>query len=284
MWIVQLLNGIAFGFILFLLGSGLSLILGFMGVLNLAHGALYMVGAYVGVTVAGEGVNFWIAALAGGFAAGVVGLGIERIFLRFLYKQMNEQVLLTVGFIYILTNAIQWIWGPWPKIGAPPPLLSGSVNIGEFSLPVYRLAIIVVGLLIAGALYWLQEKTRIGAIIRAGMDDKEMTVGLGINYDLVASAVFFSGVFIAGFAGFMGAPILGAYLGAGWDVLMLATIVIVVGGMGSMQGALLGGVIIGVIDNFGKALFPDFAMFTIYLVLVLILIFKPTGLLGRKET
>lgn len=283
-WIVNLLNGLSIGLILFLIGAGLSLILGVMGILNLAHGAFYMVGAYVGVTVAGEGANFWLAALAGAMAAGLVGLITERLFFRHLYKQLNEQVLLTFGLIYIITNLTLWIWGPWPKMGTPPPILSGSIGIGDISFPVYRLAVIVIGLVIAICLWWFQEKTRVGAIIRAGMDDKEMTTGLGVNYGLISGAVFFSGIFIAGFAGFIGAPILGAFLGAGIDILLLALIVVVVGGMGSVQGALVGGITIGLIDTFGKAIYPGMGMFTIYLVMIIILLFRPSGLLGRKVT
>lgn len=281
-WITHLINGISFGLLLFLIATGLSLVMGVMGILNLAHGALFMAGAYVGVTLAGEGVNFWLAALAGGMAAGLIGLMMERLFLRYLYKQFNEQCLLTIGFIYILTNIALWIWGPWPKMGTPPPFLSGSVSIGDLSYPVYRFATIIIGLLIAAGLYWLQEKTRVGAIIRAGMDDKEMTMGLGINYDLISSSIFFLGVFLAGFAGFIGAPMVGAYLQAGWPIFLLAMIVVVVGGMGSVQGALLGGILIGLIDNIGKALFPDLAMATTYSALVIMLLVKPSGILGRK--
>lgn len=279
--VINCLSALSLGMILFLIASGLSLVMGTMGIANLAHGALYMVGAYVGVTVITVGGNFWFAALMGGVAAGLVALLIERVFLRHLYKQINEQVLLTFGFVYILTNATLWIWGPWPKIGTAPSFLSGSISIGELGFPIYRFVVIVIGLMIAIGLWLLQEKTRVGAMIRAGMDDKEMTTGLGINYELISAVVFSLGVFIAGFAGAIATPILGASLGSSIDVLTLALSVVIVGGMGSVQGALVGAILIGLTDNFGKAFFPEFAMFTIYLVMIIMLLFRPSGLLTR---
>ena len=281
-WPVHILNGLSFGLILFLIASGLSLILGTMGILNLAHGAFYMLGAYFGLTMIAFGLNFWLAALVGGIFAALVGLVMERGFLRYLYKMFNEQVLITFGFLYIFTNVALWVWGPWPKMGNPPDFLSGSIGLGQFAFPVYRIALIILGLIIAGGLYWFQEKTRYGAIIRAGMDDKEMTTGLGINYALTCSAVFILGIFIAGLAGSIGSPVLGAYLGAGMDTLTLAMIVVVVGGMGTVQGTLLGALVIGLVDTLGKALFPELAMFTVYLAMVIMLVVKPSGLLGRK--
>lgn len=282
-WLINFLNGISSGLILFLIAVGLSLVLGVMGILNLAHGGFFMIGAYIGVTAAAYTGNFLLGVLAGGFGAGLVGLTTERLCLRRLYKQLNEQVLLTLGLIYIFTNIALWIWGPWPKMGMSPALLSGKIPIGGYSFPVYRLALIIIGLVLAVGLWLFQEKTRAGAIVRAGMDDKEMVGGLGINYGLISSIVFFVAIFVAGLAGFIGAPVLGAYLGAGFDILLFAMIIAVVGGVGTVQGALVGGLLIGLLDSFGKTLFPNIAMFTMYLVLIVVLLGRPTGLLGRKR-
>jgi branched-chain amino acid transport system permease protein len=254
-----------------------------MGILNLAHGALYMIAAYVGWSLSMRyELNFVLAVLGGGLAAGLVGFLIERGFLRRLYKQLNEQVLVTFGFVYIITNLSLWLWGPLPQPPYTAKALSFSIPLVGWSYPIARLVIILIGLGIAVVLWWLQEKTRIGAIIRAGMDNKQMTMGLGINVDRVSAIVFFFGAFMAGFAGVIGAQLLGPNLELGVEVLLLSLIVVVVGGMGSVQGALLGGVLIGLIDSFGKALFPQLAMFTMYLAMIIILLLRPHGLLGRK--
>ena len=279
----NLLNGISFGMVLFLAGSGLSVVMGVMGITNLAHGALYMLGGYVGWTVAIHyGMSFWLAVFIGGLVSGLIGLVIERIFLRHLYKQPNEQVLLTFGFVYIITNLCIWIWGGRPRMQFSSPSLSGLLNIFGMPYPITRLVIIGMGVIVAIVLWWLQDRTRIGAIIRAGMDDKEMTMGLGINLDQVSMLVFFLAAFVAGVAGVVGAQLMGVHSILGIDILLVALIVVIVGGMGSVQGALSGGILIGLIDTFGKSLFPQFAMFTMYLAMVVILLVKPSGILGRR--
>lgn len=281
--ILNILNGISFGVILFLLGSGLSLILGVMGMLNLAHGALYMVGAFIGWTLARYlGLNYVLAIFSAGVVAGLIGLIMERGFFRYLYKQLNEQVLLTFGFLYILTNLSLWIWGPLPKAPFTAEILSSSFPIMGWIYPTARIAIIFIGVALAIGLWWLQEKTRVGAIIRAGMDDKEMLEVLGINFGVVSTALFVLGAFIAGASGVIGAQLFGVNLELGLNILLFALVVVIVGGTGSVQGALVGGVIIGLIISFGKALFPELAMFFIYLVMIVILIIKPSGILGRK--
>ena len=281
--VLNALNGIMFGSILFLLASGLSIILGVMGILNLSHGALFMIGGYVGWSVAIRyGLNFGFALGAGAVAAGLVGLVIERGFLRYLYRQLNEQVLLTIGFIYILTNLSLWIWGPSPKPPFAPSFLCGSFEIMGWPYPTVRIGIIITGLVLAVGLWWLQDKTRIGAIIRAGMEDKEMVMGLGINLDRLFTAVFFLGAFTAGLAGVVGAQLLGVNLSLGWEILLYALVVVVIGGMGSVQGAFLGAMLIAFIDTFGKVLFPEYATYTIYLAMIAILLVRPRGLLGRQ--
>ncbi|MCU0490516.1 MAG: ABC transporter permease [Chloroflexaceae bacterium] len=277
----MLLTGLSYGMVLFLIASGLSLVLGAMGILNLTHGSLYMLGAFVGITLANALGGFWLVALASGLAVGLFGLLIERLFLRRLYKQFNDQVLLTLGFVYILSNLALWVWGPFPLLGVVPPYLNFSIEMGRLNFPAYRLALLGFGLAVAAGLWWLQEKTRAGAIVRAGMDDQEMTLGLGINYRLVSSAVFFLGAFIAGFAGFIGAPLTSASWDMGFPTLILALIVVVIGGVGRVEGTLAGALLIGLIDSLGKTFFPDFALFTIYIFFIAVLLFRPAGLFGK---
>lgn len=282
-FVINLLNGVSYGMILFLIASGMSIVLGAMGTMNLAHGAIYMVGAYVGWTVAVKwGATFGIGLLAGGLSAGLVGLAIERGLLRRLYKQPNEQVLLTFGFVYILTNLCLWIWSGWPRMPFTAEFLKGSFEILGRAYPKARVAVILIGLILGVGLWWLQDRTRMGAIVRAGMDDKETTMGLGINLERAFAVIFFIASFIAGVAGVIGAQLLGVRTSLGLEVLLLALIVIIVGGVGSIQGALLGGILIGVIDSFGRAVFPQMAMFTMYLTMLVVLIVRPAGLLGRK--
>lgn len=282
-FLYHIISALAFSFILFVLASGLSLIFGVMGIINIAHGAMYTLGAFIGITIAKSTGSFWAGALLSAICIGFVGLIVERVFLGRLYKQLDAQVLLSIGLVFIIGNAIVWIWGAWPLMGKVPPMLSGILQIGNFGLPVYRVAIIVVGLIFYLGMWWLQDKTRAGAMVRAGMDDKEMTSGLGVNYALVSTMIFTLGTIMGGLAGFLGSPILGVWPEMSISIVFLSFVVIVVGGVGSVHGALLGSIVIGLADNLGKAYLPDFALFIIYLIFILVLIIKPTGLLGRKE-
>lgn len=279
--IIAILNGISWGVILFLIASGLSLIYGVMGILNLAHGTLYALGAFVGLTVTMYSGNFGLGLLCGALGAALFGFILERGFLSRLHNQINEQVLLTLGFVYIFTNAALWVWGPIAKMGTPPSVLSGTTVVGDFHFPIYRLAVIIFGLLLAIGLWWCQDKTRVGAIMRAGMEDKEMIIGLGMNYRLISTAVFVLGAFLGGFAGFVGAPIFGVHFAMSFDILLLAMIVIVIGGVGTIQGTLLGAILVGLIDTVGKSFFPDFALFSLWAAFIVVLLVKPSGLLGR---
>ena len=276
------LVGISYGLILFLIASGLSIILGLMGVLNLTHGSLYMLGAFIGLYVGRQLDNFWLVAFISGLAAGLFGLLLERVFISRLHKQMNEQMLLTLGFVYILANVVLWVWGPYGYSGSLPSYIRGSVALGRLTFPVYRFVLIIIGIMIAAALWWLQEKTRIGAVVRAGMDNKQMIMGLGINYGLVCSEIFFSGAFLAGFAGFIGAPIIGAQSEMGFPILLLAMIVVVIGGVGRVEGTFVGALIVGILDSLGKIYFPDFAIFAVYFIFVITILLRPAGILGRK--
>lgn len=278
--VLNLVNGLSFGFTLFLVATGLSITLGLMRLINLAHGALFLVGAYIGIMLVKSGFHFLLAAIVGGIIVGMIGVMIERGFLQHLHGRLNEQVLLTFGFVQVITNSCYWIWGTDPLLLSAP--VAGSIEVGEFHFPVYPLILILVGLAMAFGLYLFQEKTRIGAMVRAGMDNPEMTMGLGINLGLVCTGVFGLGAFVAGFAGILGAPIFGVYPRAAVDTLMLALIVVVVGGTGSIEGALVASLIMGLLISFTGAYFPLLSSFVMYLALIIILIFKPSGILGRR--
>ena len=269
---------------MFIIASGLSLVFGVMGIVNLAHGAFYMLGAFIGLQVAMSAHNFFLGVLGSLVGLFIIGLILERVFMGRLYKMLDQQALLTLGFVYIFGNIALWVWGPYPIMGHVPVVLSAKMTIGDYAFPVYRFALIAIGLVLYCALWWLQDKTRIGARIKAGMDNKNMTVSLGINYGLIATSIFILGAAMGGLAGFLGAPIIGADTNMSMPTLLLALIIVVIGGLGSIHGALLGALLIGIINTFGNVYFPDLAMFTAYLIFIIVLIIKPTGLLGRKLT
>lgn len=281
--VISILNGISFGLILFLLSSGLTMVFGIMGITNLTHGALYMIGAYVGWSIVIQyGWNYWLAALLGGMAAGVAGLVMERTTLRHLYRQVNEQVLVTLGFIFIFTNLTMWIWGPRPRAPFTAPFLSGSLNLLGWSYPIQRFTVIFIGIGVALFIWWFKSKTRIGAMVQAGMDDKEMAMGLGINVERVSIVLFFICSFVAGFAGVIGGQLLGANLSQGFHVLGLALVVVITGGIGSVGGSLIGGLILGLFDSFINVLFPQIGMWAMYLIVIIVLVVRPRGIMGGE--
>jgi len=278
----MLILGLSYGLILFLLATGLTLTMGLMRVVNLSHGALYMIAGYTAVMVYKQS-NSWIAGvIAGAAIAALIGLMLEIVFLRRLYKNPTNQVLLTIGFVNIINNVTQWIWGAFPASIPVPKFVPGSVAVGVVNIPRVRFFIIGFGILMAVLLWLLQDKTKIGAIVRAGMDNSEIAATIGLNNKMIFTLVFVLGSMIAGLSSMFGGIITGIHMGTSWDVLLFSIIVVVVGGTGSIQGALLGGVIIGLVDAFGKAYFPAFSSFIMYAVLIIILLIKPAGLLGRK--
>ena len=281
-WVVQTLNGISFGMLLFLLAAGLSLIYGLMKILNLTHGSFYLWGGYVGLLVVRATGNLFLAVIASGLAIALIGALMERFLLRRLYHQELPQTLLTFGFLFIFSDLGIFIWGGNPQTMPRPAMLSQSVQLGDFFYPSYRLFIIVFGLLVAGLLWWIQEGTRVGAMLRAGVDDEEIARALGINVSLLFTLVFALGAFLAALGGTMGGPVMGVYPGADFDVMLLGFVVIIIGGLGSLRGALVGGLIVGLLDNFGKVFFPEFALFTIFAPMALILAVRPLGLFGQQ--
>jgi branched-chain amino acid transport system permease protein len=279
---VHTLNGISFGMLLFLLAAGLSLIYGLMKILNLTHGSYYLLAGYIGLTVIRLTGSFLLAVLAATIAVALIGAAMERFFLRRFHLDELAQTLLTFGFLFIFADLALWIWGGNPQTLPRPAWLSGSIEVGDRLYPVYRLFLIAVGVAVGGVLWWFQEGTRVGAMLRAGVDDEEIARGLGINVSLLFTAIFALGAFLAALGGVLGGPLLGVYPGADFEILLLAFVVVIVGGLGSLKGALVGGLLVGLLDNFGKAFFPELAMFTIFVPMAAILAVRPTGLFGRE--
>jgi branched-subunit amino acid ABC-type transport system permease component len=278
----QALNGLAYGVLLFLLSVGLTLIFGMLDVVNLAHGSFYMLGAYAGLALIAATGNFWLALVAAPLVVGGLGGLVERLCLRPLYHRLPlDQVLLTFGFIYLFEDVVKWIWGGRIRSIPPPDLFTGSVEIFGRTFPSYRLFVIVFGLAMAVALWLLIERTRLGAIIRAGVYDAEMAAGLGINIHRVFTGVFVFGAALAGLSGVIAGPIQSAYPAMGTSILVPALIVVVVGGLGSLKGSLVGSLVIGQAETFGKAWLPETAMLMIYVVMAAILLLRPQGLFGR---
>lgn len=280
-WIVQSLNGIAFGMLLFLLAAGLSLVFGLMRIVNLTHGSFYLLGAYIGFTVIGRTGSFLLAVVVVPLGIAVLGLLMHRFLLRRFQGAELPQVLLTFGALFIFADVSLWYWGGYSHVLSKPAFLAGSLTIGTIIFPAYRVFIIVTGVIIA-LLFWLiLERTTLGSMVRAGVDDEEMVRGLGINTPRLFTAVFALGAFLAALSGIIGGPIVGAYPGADFEVLLLALVVVIIGGLGSIGGAFVGSLVVGLIDTFGRALVPELAMFTIFAPMAIILALRPRGLFGR---
>lgn len=282
-WIFQLLNGAALGGLLFLVASGFTLIMGLMRVINLAHGTFFLFGSYIAIETGFRVANFWVSVAVAGVLVGVGGMILHRTFLYRLHNQELPQVLMTIGFSLILADLAIVFWSGQPQLVVPPSYLLDSVDIGGVFFPLYRLFVIGLALVI-GILLWLFEsKTRLGAIVRAGVDDEEMVRGLGININLVFLAMFGLGSFLAGVAGAVGGPFLGAYPGLDHEVLLYALVVVIVGGVGTLRGAAVGALLVGIVWNVANAQWPDFAYFTLFAPLALFIAFRPQGLFGRAS-
>jgi branched-subunit amino acid ABC-type transport system permease component len=278
----QAVNGLAYGVLLFLLSVGLTLIFGMLDIVNLAHGSFYMLGAYAGLAALSATGSFWLAALAAPLAVGLIGALVERGLLRPLYRRPPlDQVLLTFGLIYLFEDLVKGLFGGRIRSIPPPALFSGSVELGGLTLPAYRLFVIVFGLAVALALWLLIERTRLGALIRAGVYDAEMTAGMGIDVDRMFTLVFAFGAALGGLSGVIAGPIQSAYPSMGVSILIPALIVVVVGGLGSLKGSFVGSLIIGQAETFGKAWLPGVSMLMIYLVMALVVLLRPQGLFGR---
>src|SRR5215216_518751 len=281
-WLIQAFNGVSYGALLFLVGSGLSLIFGVMRIVNLAHGAYFLLGGYVALTVIWTTGSWLLALPVAALVIALLGLAMERLFLRPLGFDPLRQVLLTVGFAFLFQQAALDIWSGNNFDINPPPALSGSINIGGLYLPLYRVFMIVTALVIGIGLWLVMEKTRMGAAVRATVDDAQMARGVGIDTSRISMGIFALGAFLAALGGVIGGAFLGIYPGLDFEMLPIAFAVVIIGGMGSLGGAAIGALLVGLADNFGKALFPEISYFTLYAPMALILAVKPTGLFGRE--
>jgi branched-chain amino acid transport system permease protein len=298
--ITQALNGLQLGVLLFLLAAGLTLVFGIMNFVNLAHGSLYMMGAYFAAVAAGWTGSFLLGALIAIPATALLGFVVEQVALKGLYRRDHlDQVLATFGLILFFNELVRMIWGPSPVYMSTPQWLSGTVNLFGYTYSAYRFAIIVVGLAVAAGLYWLINRTRVGMLIRAGATHAPMVAALGVNIKALNSLVFALGAGLAGLAGLMSGPILSVQPGMGDPILILTLVVIIIGGIGSVRGALLGALLVGVVETVGRTFLPIWlgavfeptiaqaagpaiASMSIYLLMAVVLAFKPQGLFPAR--
>ncbi|MBS0524506.1 MAG: branched-chain amino acid ABC transporter permease [Proteobacteria bacterium] len=276
-------NSIAFGGLLFLLSAGFALIFGLMRIPNLTHGSLFMLGAYFGVSLMAWGLGFWAAALVGGVGVAVLGGLIERLLLRRLPGAELAQVLVTLGLSFMIADTCLMQWGGDPISIETPAALRGASHVAGVAFPTYRLGVIVIAVTFATALWAMLERTRLGAMIRAGVDDPMMARAAGIRVPLLFTVVFCLGSGLAGFAGVIGGPILSVYPGLDQDMLPLALVVVILGGSGSLVGSFVGSFVVGVLYNFGQALLPELAYVVLFLPMLLVLVVRPAGLFGRPS-
>jgi branched-chain amino acid transport system permease protein len=282
--LLQLLNGLQFSMQLFLLAVGLSIVFGLMNFINLAHGTLYMVGAFAGYAAAAKTGSFWAALVAGPAAGAALGALFYAVLLRHMQRaSAMTQVLVTFGLIFVGIDAVRLVWGDYSQTLTKPALLDGSTSILGQIYPTYRLFIIVLGLTLALLLHLGLERTRLGAVVRAGVDDPVMAESLGINVERAFFAVFCLGCALAGLAGVIAAPLGDIHPGMDMEILIPTLIVVVVGGPGRLSGAFLGALLIGMADTFGAALIPDVSSFLIYAVMALVLLLRPGGLLPTRH-
>jgi len=280
--ITQTLNGLFSAALLFLIAGGLTLVFGVMRIVNIAHGSFYMLGVYVAFSVFTRTQSLLAASLAAMLVVGGIGFAMQRLFLRRFASQPLPEMMMTMGFALLFRDGAFLIWGGDPFTLAYPSALRGSLDVYDVVFPIYRLFVILVAAAVGVLLGVLNEKTLIGAKLRAAVDDPEMAAGTGVPVALLSGLVFGVGAALAAFGGVMGGPILGGYPGMDFDLLPLAFVVVIIGGMGSLKGAVVGSIVVGMIDNFGKALVPELSYFTLFAPMVVMLAVKPTGLYGRN--
>ncbi|MGZ3410402.1 MAG: branched-chain amino acid ABC transporter permease [Rhizomicrobium sp.] len=285
--LILAINSITLGGLLFLLSAGFSLIFGLMKIPNLIHGSLFMLGAYVGATFAGATfvshykLNFWLAAALTAVVVGAFGGLVERFLLRRLAGQQLAQVLVTLGIAFMIADFCLMVWTGDPITVPTPPGLVGVVRTAGVIFPIYRLTIILIACVFAVALWLLLDRTRLGAMIRASVDDPQMARVVGIPVSRLFTIVYCLGAALAAFAGMIGAPILSVYPGLDFDMLPLALVIVILGGAGSLLGSFLGSFVIAFLYNYGQALFPELAYFVLFLPMVIVLLVRPQGLFGR---
>ena len=285
-FLAQTLNGLTLAGIIFLVSSGFTLVFGVMRVTNLSHGAVYLLGGYIGYSVIGVTHNFFYGLAAAAIAMAVFGLLLERTLITWLGRSEMSELLATLGLIYVIDDVALAIWGGSPLTINLPGILgrSSTLPVDGIVYPNGRIFILGVSIVVALGLYYLLRRTRVGAIIRAGVDDREMVSALGINVRRVFSLVFMLGALLAGFAGVLGGTVLGLYTGADSDILLFALAVVIVGGLGSYEGAILGSIVSGLVDTYGTAYFPAVAYSILFIPVIGVLLVRPQGLLGRPTT
>jgi branched-chain amino acid transport system permease protein len=281
LWLVLAVNSVTLGGLLFLLSAGFSLIFGLMKIPNLTHGSFFMLGAYLAATLIGWGLDFWTAAVVAGLLVAAFGGAIERLILRRLAGAELAQVLVTLGLSFMVADVCLKVWTGDPIRIDTPRALAGVASFGGLAFPAYRLAISVIAVGFAVALWALLDRTRLGAMIRAGVDDPAMARVAGIRVSRLFTIVFCLGAWLAGFAGVIGGPILSVYPGLDQEMLPLALVVVILGGSGSLLGSLLGSFVVGFLYNFGQALFPELAYVVLFLPMLIVLVVRPQGLFGR---
>jgi branched-chain amino acid transport system permease protein len=286
LYLSQLLHAWAYASILYLIALGLSLTFGVGRVLNLAHGGFYMLGGYVGYTILSEFDNFWLAVALAPMAAIALAVFVERVLMRRLYGHGREldQILLTFGLAFVISDLIAEIWGGRILSVRPPELLTGTVDLGLFTFPRYRLFIIAVGIVVAGALWVLLRYTDAGLKIRAAAADGEIAETLGVPTKRVLALTFIAGVWLAGFGGIVGAPMMALAQGVDFQVLITALIVVVIGGLGRLESAYWAALLVGIVEIFGSLFMPRAAIFLVYALMAVVLIFKPAGLFVPRST
>jgi branched-chain amino acid transport system permease protein len=281
-WVLQALNGVSMAALLFLLASGFTLTFGLGRVVNLAHGAFYLLGGYLGLSVLRATGSFWLALVAGGAGIVLVSWTCDRFLIRRARDHVLGQVLLTVGIAYVLADVCLSVWGGNPLRVSPPAFAQGPIDLpGGLVYPRYRFLLIVLGVVVAAALWLLYARTPLGALVRAGVDDREMVEALGIDADRLFALVFGLAAFLAGVSGVVGGAFLTLYPGAEWDILAYALVVVIVGGLGSLEGAMVGSLIVGLVDAYGRWLLPEFSYFMVFGPMAILLLLRPTGLFGR---
>jgi branched-chain amino acid transport system permease protein len=282
--ILQFLNGISLGALLFLLASGFTLTFGLMRVVNMAYGAYYLLGGYVGLSIMRASGSFELAIVGGGISILILGFLVDRYLIRPLGGNHLAQVLLTVGVAFLVGEVCLAIWGGDNLKVPTPSYLRGSIVLpGDLYYPTYRFSLVIFGILAAAALWLLYNKTQIGAVVRAGVDDREMVNAVGINVDRLFVLVSALGSFLAGASGVIGGAFLTLNPGAEWDILVLALVVVIIGGLGSLEGAILGSIIVGLLDAYGRWLFPEFSYFVLFGPMAVLLLFRVTGIFGKAH-
>ncbi|SFE98738.1 branched-chain amino acid ABC transporter permease [Alteribacillus iranensis] len=282
--LTNLLSGLTYGMLLFLMAAGLSIIYGLMRIINLAHGSFFILASYVAYTFIRSGMNFWIGLVLAVIVIVLLAFVIEKFLISKVQSSETDQVLLTLGLIFVLGDLSLWIWGGDFLSVPVPGILNFSIEVGEIYFPAYRLFVLFVGILFAVLLWYFENKTKIGMVVRAGVDDMKMVSALGFNIKLMFTGVFLFGAGLAAIGGVLGGPILGMYPTMEYEILVNSLIVVIIGGLGSWKGAFIGAILVGLVDVFGKLYVPTFSMALIFVLMVVILMFKPTGLFGRVET